>query len=62
MARPRKIARSLIDLPVRDRETGDVTVVVETPKAEEVAYAKKLIEADKQAQAEGRGSSRSTAR
>ena len=27
-----------------------------TPKAEEVAYAKKLIEADKQAQAEGRGS------
>lgn len=27
-----------------------------TPKAEEVAYAKKLIEADKHAQAEGRGS------
>jgi len=27
-----------------------------TPKADEVAYAKKLIEADKQAQAEGRGS------
>jgi citrate lyase subunit beta/citryl-CoA lyase len=27
-----------------------------TPKAEEVAYARKLIEADKQAQAEGRGS------
>ncbi len=27
-----------------------------TPKAEEVAYAKKLIEADKTAQAEGRGS------
>lgn len=27
-----------------------------TPKAEEVAYAKKLIEADKKAQAEGRGS------
>lgn len=27
-----------------------------TPKAEEVAHAKKLIEADKQAQAEGRGS------
>ncbi len=27
-----------------------------TPKPEEVAYAKKLIEADKQAQAEGRGS------
>jgi citrate lyase subunit beta/citryl-CoA lyase len=27
-----------------------------TPRAEEVAYARKLIEADKQAQAEGRGS------
>jgi citrate lyase subunit beta/citryl-CoA lyase len=27
-----------------------------TPKAEDVAYARKLIEADKQAQAEGRGS------
>ena len=27
-----------------------------TPKADEVAYAKKLIDADKQAQAEGRGS------
>jgi citrate lyase subunit beta/citryl-CoA lyase len=37
---------------------GLVTALNEafTPKAEEVAYAKKLIEADKQAQAEGRGS------
>ena len=37
---------------------GLVTALNEafTPKAEEVAYARKLIEADKQAQAEGRGS------
>ena len=37
---------------------GLVTALNEafTPKADEVAYAKKLIEADKQAQAEGRGS------
>jgi inorganic pyrophosphatase len=38
MARPRKIPRSLIDLPVRDRETGDVTVVVETPKGSHSKY------------------------
>ena len=38
MARPRKTARSLIDLPVRDRETGDLTVVVETPKASHNKY------------------------
>lgn len=37
---------------------GLVTALNEafTPKADEVAYAKKLIEADKQAQVEGRGS------
>lgn len=38
MARPRKSTPSLIDLPVRDRETGDVTVVVETPQASRNKY------------------------
>jgi inorganic pyrophosphatase len=34
----RRTARSLIDLPVRDGKTGDVTVVVETPKASHNKY------------------------
>jgi len=39
MARSSKAATpSLIDLPVRDRESGDVTVVVETPKASRNKY------------------------
>jgi inorganic pyrophosphatase len=38
MSRSRKSAPSLIDLPVHDRETGDVTVVVETPKASQNKY------------------------
>lgn len=38
MAGPKKTSQSLIDLPVRDRETGDVTVVVETPKGSHNKY------------------------
>lgn len=38
MARSRKSSPSLIDLPVRDGPTGDVTVVVETPKARRNKY------------------------
>jgi inorganic pyrophosphatase len=38
MARSSKATPSLIDLPVRDRETGDITVVVETPKASRNKY------------------------
>jgi inorganic pyrophosphatase len=38
MAGPNRIATSLIDLPVRDRETGDVIVVVETPKGSRNKY------------------------
>lgn len=38
MARCRKSTPTLIDLPVRDRETGDVTVVVETPKGSRNKY------------------------
>jgi inorganic pyrophosphatase len=38
MARSRKSTPTLIDLPVRDRETGDLTVVVETPKASRNKY------------------------
>jgi inorganic pyrophosphatase len=38
MARSSKTTPSLIDLPVRDRETGDITVVVETPKASRNKY------------------------
>jgi inorganic pyrophosphatase len=38
MAGPRKSSPSLNDLPVRDRETGDVTVVVETPKGSRNKY------------------------
>ena len=34
----RNLRASLIDLPVRDRETGDVTVVVETPKGSHNKY------------------------
>jgi inorganic pyrophosphatase len=38
MARGRKSAPALIDLPVRDPETGDITVVVETPKGSRNKY------------------------
>jgi inorganic pyrophosphatase len=38
MAGPHELPRSLIDLPVRDRETGDVTVVVETPRGSRSKY------------------------
>jgi inorganic pyrophosphatase len=38
MARPGKVARSLIELPVRDRATGDLTVVVETAKGSHNKY------------------------
>ena len=38
MAGVKKLSVSLIDLPVRDRETGDVTVVVETPKGSHNKY------------------------
>ena len=38
MARSKKSSPPLIDLPVRDGETGDVTVVVETPKASRNKY------------------------
>jgi inorganic pyrophosphatase len=38
MARSSKTTPSLIDLPVHDRETGDITVVVETPKASRNKY------------------------
>jgi len=38
MAGPKKSSPSLIDLPVRDRETGDVTVVIETPKGSHNKY------------------------
>jgi inorganic pyrophosphatase len=38
MARTKKSAPSLADLPVHDRETGDLTVVVETPKASRNKY------------------------
>ena len=38
MADSRKSPPSLIDLPVRDRETGDVTVVVETPRGSRNKY------------------------
>ncbi|CAN5662430.1 inorganic diphosphatase [soil metagenome] len=38
MAPPKKITPSLIDLPVRDRETGDITVVIETPKGSHSKY------------------------
>ena len=38
MSRRKKSTPSLIDLPVRDRETGDVTVVVETPKGSHNKY------------------------
>jgi inorganic pyrophosphatase len=38
MTRSSKTTPTLIDLPVRDRETGDVTVVVETPKASRNKY------------------------
>jgi hypothetical protein len=37
-SRMRNSTPSLIDLPVRDRETGDITVVVETPKASHNKY------------------------
>ena len=38
MGRSRKTAPTLIDLPVRDRETGDITVVVETAKGSHNKY------------------------
>jgi inorganic pyrophosphatase len=38
MARARKAIPSLIDLPVRDRATGDFTVVVETPRSSHNKY------------------------
>jgi inorganic pyrophosphatase len=38
MARSRKSVRSLVELPVRDPATGDVTVVVETPKGSHNKY------------------------
>jgi inorganic pyrophosphatase len=38
MSRSKKSTPSLVDLPVRDRETGDVTVVVETPKGSRNKY------------------------
>lgn len=38
MARSTKSTPSLIELPLRDRATGDVTVVVETPKASHNKY------------------------
>jgi inorganic pyrophosphatase len=38
MARSRKVPQSLIDLPARDRESGHVTVVVETPKGSHSKY------------------------
>lgn len=38
MASPNASAPSLIDLPARDRETGDVVVVVETPKGSRHKY------------------------
>jgi len=38
MARSRKSTPTLIDLPARDRETGDITVVVETPKGSRNKY------------------------
>ena len=38
MARSRKSTPTLADLPVRDRETGDITVVVETPKGSRNKY------------------------
>jgi inorganic pyrophosphatase len=38
MPRPRKVPRSLIDLPVRDRASGHVTVVIETPKGSHSKY------------------------
>ena len=34
----RRSPPSLVDLPVRDRETGDLTVVVETPKSSRNKY------------------------
>jgi len=38
MSRTRKRPNSLADLPAYDRETGDVTVVVETPKGSHNKY------------------------
>ncbi len=38
MSRRKKSTPPLIDLPVRDRETGDVTVIVETPKGSHNKY------------------------
>jgi inorganic pyrophosphatase len=38
MGRSKKPAPSLIELPARDRETGDITVVVETPKGSHNKY------------------------
>ena len=38
MAGPNSSAPSLIDLPVRDRATGDVVVIVETPKGSRNKY------------------------
>ena len=38
MARSRRTPPSLIELPVRDRETGDFTVVVETPRSSHNKY------------------------
>ena len=38
MGRSRKSTPSLAELPYRDRETGDITVVVETPRASHNKY------------------------
>ncbi|HYD04122.1 MAG TPA: inorganic diphosphatase [Reyranella sp.] len=38
MGRSKKSTPSLVELPVRDRDTGDITVVVETPKASHNKY------------------------
>ena len=38
MVDPKKSSPSLSDLPVRDRETGDISVVVETPKGSHNKY------------------------
>jgi len=38
MSRSKKSTPSLIELPLRDRETGDITVVVETPKGSHNKY------------------------
>jgi hypothetical protein len=38
MGRSRKSLPTLIDLPVQDPETGDITVIVETPKGSHNKY------------------------